>query len=234
MRLSLTLQLLHYYRAIWWSVFLLSALPTIQLAYSFFTASLGANPLQTLQQTTGRWGLIFLLITLSVTPGRQILNKFCIHIHLRYGKRLEDWSWIIRLRRMVGLYCFFYASLHMLVYVLLDLSLDWSWAVSDLQEKPYILLGILAYLMLIPLAITSISTFFHIMGKHNWLLLHKTIYLIVIIVIAHYWWQTKLGVYSYVPYTAATVFLLGYRLFNWLGILHRNPKDDGMEAEPRS
>ena len=234
MQSSLTLQILHYYRHLWWTLFMLSGLPLVVLFYDYQTNQLGANPLQALQQTTGRWALIFLLITLTVTPLRQTLNKFCIYVHVKFGRRLEDWNWLIRLRRMLGLYCFFYASLHMLVYVFLDLALDWSWAVSDIQEKPYILLGILAYLMLIPLAITSISKCFHIMGKDRWLRLHKTIYLIVIVVVIHYWWQTKVGVYSYAPYAAVTVFLLGFRLLNWLGVLRRNSKDDGMEVPTRS
>lgn len=233
MQHSLTLQLLHYYRFIWWCVFVSSALPAIFLFINFYTQQLGANPLQSLQHQTGTWGLIFLLITLTVTPLRQILNHFCIYIHVHFGRRLEDWNWIIRLRRMLGLYCFFYASLHMLAYVVLDISLNWSWAVEDLNEKPYIILGAVSYLMLIPLAITSTNKIFFLMGKVRWQKLHRTIYLIVLLVIVHYWWQTKVGVYSYLPYAGVTVFLLGFRLFNWLGIFRRDRKDDGMEVAPR-
>ena len=234
MQRSLTLSLLHNYRFIWWCLFFLCALPAMLLVINYYTHQLGSNPLQTLQHNTGKWGLIFLLITLTVTPLRQSLNVFCIWIHVKFGRRLEDWNWIIRLRRMLGLYCFFYASLHMLVYVLLDLSLDWHWALRDIQEKPYIVLGVISYLMLIPLAITSISKLFLIMGKQRWQRLHKTVYLIVILIVVHYWWQTKVGVYTYMPYALITIFLLGFRLFNWLGIFRRSPKDDGLEVESRN
>ncbi|MDH5445057.1 MAG: sulfoxide reductase heme-binding subunit YedZ [Gammaproteobacteria bacterium] len=233
MQFSLTLFFLHYYRLIWWGIFLLSALPTVLLINDFYTQQLGSNPLQTLQHTTGKWGLIFLLITLTVTPLRQTLNVFSIWIHLKFGRRLEDWNWLIRLRRMLGLYSFYYANLHMLVYVILDVSLEWNWARQDIHEKPYILLGVIAYLMLIPLAITSVNALFRMMGKNNWQRLHKTVYLIVILVIFHYWWQTKVGVYSYIPYLFITIFLLGFRLFNRLGISTKHPKDNGMEVPTR-
>lgn len=230
---SLTIRLLHYYRLIWWAIFICSSLPFLFLLNNFYQQQLGSNPLETLQHTTGKWALIFLLITLTVTPLRQSLNRFCIYIHIRFGRRLEDWNWIIRLRRMLGLYSFFYATLHMLVYTLFDISLSMRWAINDIQEKPYIGLGILSYLLLIPLAITSASKIFMIMGKKRWQRLHKLVYIIIILVIIHFWWQTKVGVYEYVPYALVTVVLLGSRLFNWLGIFHRNEKDDGMEVEPR-
>lgn len=231
---SLTLQLLHYYRQIWWGAFLLSSLPAMLLLWQYYSSQLGANPLQTLQHTTGRWALIFLLISLTITPLRQTLSSFCIYIHVRFGKRLEDWNWIIRLRRMLGLYSFFYASLHMLVYVVFDLALQWSWALEDIREKPYIILGAVAFAMLIPLAITSHSKLFQLMGKPRWQRLHRTVYLILIIVILHFWWQTKVGVYTPWPYTAAAVLLLGFRLFMWLGMFRKNARDDGLEVEPRN
>lgn len=221
------------YRLLWWSLFCLSSLPWMNLVWRYTQQQLGENPLQSLQHTTGRWALIYLLLSLTITPLRQVLCKLCIFLHRRFGKRLEDWNWIIRLRRMLGLYSFFYASLHMLIYVLFDLALDWSWAISDIQEKSFIVLGVIAYLMLIPLAITSNSKLFFVMGKDRWQRLHKTVYLIQIIVILHFWWQSKVGVYNYLPYALAATFLLGFRLFNWLGILRRNRRDDGMEIEVR-
>jgi len=221
------------YRPFWWVLFTLSGLPFINLIIDYYTGQLGANPLQTLQHTTGRWALIFLLVTLTITPLRYIMRRLCVFMHTHFGKRLEDWNWLVRLRRMLGLYCFFYASLHMLVYVLLDLSLNWTWAIQDINEKPYIVLGVIAYLLLIPLAVTSLTKFFKLMGKKKWQGLHKMIYLINILVIVHFWWQTKVGVYDYLPYLFVTIFLLGFRLFNWLGILRRHPRDDGMEATPR-
>ncbi len=232
--LSLTLRLLHYYQTIWWSLFLLSLLPAVMLLWHYQSQQLGSNPLESLQHTTGRWALIFLLLTLTITPLRKILTAYCIYVHVRFGKRLEDWNWIIRLRRMLGLYSFFYASLHMLLYVLFDLAMQWSWAIDDIREKPYIVLGVIAYLMLIPLAVTSIGKFFKLMGKEKWQRLHKIVYLILIIVILHTWWQTKVGVYTPWPYTIAAVFLLGFRLLNWLGMLRRYRRDDGMEVTPRA
>lgn len=151
------------------------------MIWRYYLQQLGDNPLQTLQHTTGRWSLIFLLITLAITPLRQILCKLCLYLHVRFGKRLEDWNWIIRLRRMLGLYCFFYACLHLLVYLLFDLALDWQWALQDIEEKPYIILGVIAFVMLVPLAITSHSRLFQIMGIKNWKRLHKSVYLILVI-----------------------------------------------------
>ena len=222
------------YRLLWWSLFLLSLLPCIKLGWDTYRQQLGENPLQTLQHTTGRWALTFLLLSLTITPLRQMLCHLCLFLHTHFGKRLEDWNWIIRLRRMLGLYGFFYASLHLLVYVLFDAALQWSWAMDDIREKPYIVLGVVAYLMLLPLAVTSSTYLFQIMGKQKWQRLHKTVYLILIITILHFWWQTKLGVYTPWPYTAAAVFLLGFRLLNRLGILRRYRRDDGMEVPQRS
>lgn len=221
------------YRIIWWTLFAFFALPAIDIVWDYYHQQLGENPLQTLLSTTGRWSLIFLLITLTITPLRQILCNLCLYLHGQYGKRLEDWNWIIRMRRMLGLYCFFYATLHTLIYVLFDLALNWSWAISDIKEKPYIVLGVIAFIMLIPLAITSHTKLFLLMGLRRWKRLHRSIYLIVIIVILHFWWQSKVGVYDYLPYTAITIYLLGFRLLNWLGILRRNPQDDGMETKMR-
>lgn len=231
--MQLTLWFLKHYRTIWWSLFILSALPFIHLILDYHQQQLGDNPLQTLTHTTGHWALIFLLITLAITPMRQLLVSFCIYIHTRFGKRLEDWNWIIRLRRMLGLYTFFYATLHMLVYILFDAALNLSWIMSDVREKPYIALGIFAFVLLVPLAITSHSKVFMLIGKDRWQRLHRTVYLILIIVLTHFWWQSKVGVYAYLPYTAVSTFLLGFRLFNWLGILRRNPRDDGLETEAR-
>jgi len=230
---SYTLWFLKNYRAVWWFIFLSSALPSVIMGRQFYTQQLGPNPLQYLQHATGRWALIFLLLSLTITPLRQILSAFCIYLHVRFGKRLEDWNWIIRLRRMLGLYCFYYASLHMLVYVLFDLALQWRWAVSDIQEKPYIILGVTAFVMLVPLAITSHSKLFQLMGVRAWKRLHKIVYLILLIVIMHFWWQTKTGVYDYLPYAIVACLLLGFRLLNWWGVFRRCSGSDGMAVTPR-
>lgn len=230
----LSQQLLHYYRFIWWGLFLLSALPGVRLIYHYFSHQLGANPLQALEHSTGNWALIFLLITLGIAPLRQILNALCVSRQLHDGRRLEDWNWLVRPRRMLGLYSFFYATGHTLIYVLFDLSLNWSWALQDITQKPYIAAGALAYLMQIPLAATSASLFFHLLGKDRWRRLHKTSYLILLIAVIHVWWQTKLGVDTAWPYALAAAFLFGFRLANKAGILPRQPQDDEMEAEPRT
>lgn len=221
-----------HYPFIWWSLLLLFGVPATSLLYHFFQGSLGINPLEVLMDTTGKWALIMLLVTLAMTPLRRGLVKLSRYLHSSYGKRLSDWNWIIRLRRMIGNYSFFYAGLHLFVFLHFDI--DWSWVsfVKEVQEKPYIFAGATAFLLLVPLAATSTDKMMRRLGK-NWRRLHRLVYLIPVIVLLHFWWQVKVGVFTPWPYTVLVVLLLGYRIvthYNWVIV---KSADDGMEVPER-
>lgn len=149
----------------------------IPLGYLIWRAmldQLGANPVETLTHQTGLWGLYFLLITLSVTPLRQLLNAV----------------WLIRIRRMLGLMAFFYACLHFLVYLWLDQYFSWSAIIEDVFKRPYITIGFTALLLLLPLALTSTKSAIRRLGK-KWKQLHKLVYLVAGLVILHFIWLVK-------------------------------------------
>lgn len=227
------LWLRRHYGLIWWLIFGLCSMPLLQLLLvilQFRPAVI--NPLQYLQQWSGFWALSLLLITLSITPLRRLLARLARWRQSRYGKRLSDWNWIIRTRRMLGLWCFAYASVHLGVYLHFDLGYDWSWLKEDIEQKPFVVLGLLSWLLLLLLALTSNDASMRRLGKH-WRRLHRLIYLINILVILHYWWAVKHG--SWMPMAAllATLALLGYRLLcsKPLGLMRS--RDDGMEAPER-
>ena len=216
-------------KLIWNLLWVIFLLPIIITLYQYFNQSLGINPLQKLERTTGNTALLILIITLSITPARHYLAKFCTKIRSKDGKRLADWNWLIRTRRMIGLYCFFYASIHVTIYFYFDLALEWEWLISDITEKPYIIAGMLSMLLLIPLAITSTNKMMRRLGS-NWRRIHKLIYVISITAVIHYWWLSKVGVYDAWLYTMLIVFLLGYRVLVKYKVINPNPADDGMEA----
>jgi sulfoxide reductase heme-binding subunit YedZ len=220
------------YRQVWWAIFLVSAIPALRLLQCYLTDDLGINPLETLLHTTGRWALIFLVISLAITPLRRGFARLARHLHARYGKRLSDWNWIIRLRRMLGLYSFFYALLHGLVYLFFDLALDWGWAIQDIREKPFILAGLASLLLLTLLAITSTDGMIRRLGR-NWRRIHRLVYVVALLSLLHFWWLSKVGVYKPLPYTLIIAFLLGYRVLARYGMLIRRPSDDGMEVPER-
>jgi len=213
-----------------WGLFLI---PALLLLWRYFNGTLGINPLQKLERTTGNFALLFLIITLSITPARFYLSLFCKKIKAKDGKRLADWNWLMRSRRMIGMYCFFYAVIHVSIYFSLDLAFEWKWLVSDIKEKPFIIAGMLTMLLLIPLAITSTNKMMHRLGK-NWRRIHKLIYIISITAIIHYWWLSKVGVYDAWLYSLLVILLLTYRLFVKTGLINPNPADDGMEADEKA
>lgn len=212
-----------------WFAFLM---PLLYLIWHYQNSSLGINPLQTLERFTGNTALVFLILTLCITPARHYLAKLCTKVRCREGKRLADWNWLMRTRRMIGMYCFFYASIHVSIYVYFDLALEWEWLISDIKEKPYIIAGAISFLLLLPLAITSTNNMMRRLGK-NWRKIHKLIYLISITSIIHFWWLSKVGVYDALPYTLTIIFLLGYRIFVKFKLINPNPADDGMEADEK-
>ena len=172
-------------------VFCLSLVPFGMLLIRAISDELGANPIETLTHQSGLWGLYFLLITLTVTPFRQITGA----------------SWLVNLRRMLGLFAFFYACLHLLVYVWLDQYFSWSDIVEDVVKRPYITLGFTAWLLLVPLALTSSKAAIKRLGK-NWKRLHKLVYLITVLVILHFIWLVKADYLEPISYLLIFILLM--------------------------
>jgi len=179
-------------------LFIACLLPlTWLLARAFgFGGSLGANPIELIQDTLGQWGLRFLVITLAITPLRDWFNA----------------SWLISLRRMLGLFAFTYVLLHFLTWLVLDQGLYWSGVLADIAKRPFITLGFLAFVLLMPLAITSTNKMMRRLGK-RWKTLHRLVYLIAILGVWHYYWQVKADVREPLIYAAIVAVLLGWRIW---------------------
>lgn len=229
---TLSIWLKTHYGTVWWACFITSTLPSLYLIYAYHMEKLGPNPYDHLISSTGIWALILLIITLAITPLRRILTLTCQRLHSRFGKRLSDWNWIIRLRRMFGLMCFWYASLHVAVYLHFDVDWNWQWVQQDLSEKDYILLGLAAFALLIPLAATTTKGMMRRLGKY-WRKLHRLIYLIAILSVLHQYLQSKAGDYNYLVYMTWIGILFAYRLLAHYGWLLSTIRDDGMEVPER-
>ncbi len=176
-------------------VFLLSLIPAMLLVWRAVNNDLGANPVETITHQTGLWGLYFLLITLSVTPMR----------------RFTGIGWLLRLRRMLGLYAFFYASLHLLTYAWLDQYFNLAAIFEDIVKRPYITVGFVAWLLLVPLGLTSFQAAMRRLGRH-WKTLHQLVYPIVLLVLLHFIWLVKAGVLEPMSYLVIYLLLLVSRL----------------------
>jgi len=180
-------------------VFLICLLPLAVLfarAFSIAGLGLGANPIEEMLHELGRWGLKFLLLTLSITPLR----------------RWTGWNWLIGFRRMLGLFSFFYIVLHFTVYAVLDQGLDFSAIIEDVLKRPYITLGMAGLLMLIPLAVTSTRGMMRRLGK-RWQKLHRLVYIIAIAGVWHFYWQVKLDTLDPTLYALVLAGLLGVRVY---------------------
>ncbi|MCF6337134.1 MAG: protein-methionine-sulfoxide reductase heme-binding subunit MsrQ [Gammaproteobacteria bacterium] len=155
-------------------VFIACLLPLVFGIWAGFTDQLGANPIEEITHRTGDWALRLLLITLAITPAR----------------RLFGWNWPLRVRRMLGLFTFFYACLHLLTYFVLDQFFDWDEILKDIIKRPYITIGFSAFVLLIPLAITSTNAMMRRLGK-RWGQLHQLVYVVAVFGILHYLWLVK-------------------------------------------
>jgi sulfoxide reductase heme-binding subunit YedZ len=222
-----------HFEGVWWAVFLFCSVPALTLFFLYGIDDLGSNPLATLLHTSGRSALVLLAITLTVTPLRRWLTNASKALHGRYGKRLSDWNWLIRLRRQLGLWCFAYAAAHAWVYVHFDLGYDVAAAWVELNEKPYLLVGVLAFLMLVPLAVTSPPSMMRRLGR-NWRRLHMLTYVIAVMALLHFWWMTKPGLWTPWPDTVLIALLLGYRAAMRAGWLERWDGFDGRESATRA
>ena len=175
-------------------VFISCLLPFCFIVGDAISGNLGSDPIQTLHFRTGDWALRFLLVTLAITPVQRFL-KF---------------SAAMRFRRMLGLFSFFYASFHLLVWLVLDQSLSLENMLYDVPESPYIMLGLLAYLMLLPLAMTSNLVSMRALGA-KWQSLHRVVYLVAVLGLVHFFWLTKLDLREPLIYTAVLLVLLAFR-----------------------
>ncbi|GGX26420.1 sulfite oxidase heme-binding subunit YedZ [Undibacterium macrobrachii] len=180
-------------------VFVLALLPFLRLVYAVYQDALGANPLEFITRNTGDWALYFLCISLAITPLRKIL----------------EWHWLIRLRRMLGLYAFFYASLHFLTFLWFDHFFDLSDMWRDVVKRPFITVGFVAFVLLLPLALTSNQWMIRQLGGKQWQLLHRLVYLIAPLGVLHYFWM-KAGknlLLQPLLFAALVSGLLGVRLY---------------------
>ena len=177
-------------------LFVLALLPLARLVWLGFTDGLGANPIEFITHSTGTWTLVGLLATLSVTPLRK----------------LSGWNWLLRLRRMLGLFAFFYASLHFITYIWLDQFFDLNAVLRDVIKRPFITVGFLAFVLLIPLAVTSSNAMVKRLGGKNWQRLHRLVYVIAILGVTHYWWLVKKDITQPLIYALILAALLAFRL----------------------
>jgi len=185
--------------SLWLFITLACFLPLLGISFDIATDNLGADPIQALHIRLGDWSLRFLWLTLAITP-LQTLTKW---------RKMADY------RQMLGLVAFFYASLHVIVYVLVDHGLDWHLIAVDIIESPYIWLGVLAYIIIFSLAITSPKFAKKRLGK-NWKKLHRLIYIAAIAVIIHYYWQLKGNMAEPLFYLILVTILLSFRIAVWV------------------
>jgi sulfoxide reductase heme-binding subunit YedZ len=182
-------------------LFAAALLPLARLAWLGLHGGLGANPVEFVIRSLGTWTLVLLVVTLSITP-----------LRLATG-----WAWPMRLRRMFGLFVFFYAVLHLLAWLGLDQWFDAAAIWKDVVKRPYITVGFAALLLLVPLAVTSTNGWVRRLGGRNWQRLHRLVYLVAPLAVLHFWWQKAAKNDIGEPFIYATIVaaLLGVRLARW-------------------
>ncbi len=182
------------------ALFAACLLPALWLAWRAGAGDLGANPIETLARETGTWALRMLVATLAVTPLR----------------RLTGWNSLTRFRRMLGLFSFFYATAHLLTYVVLDQFFDWPEIVADILDRPFITVGMATYLLLLPLAVTSTKGWQRRLGR-RWKRLHRLAYVALPLAVLHYLWLVKADLREPMIYLVIAALLLGSRLIRVRG-----------------
>ena len=196
-------------------VFLLCLVPAGLLIFRAFTGGLGANPISTITLTTGDWTLYFLLTTLAITPLRKFLHQ-------------PD---LIRYRRMFGLFAFFYVCLHFLTLIVFDHFFDIASIMEDVYKRPFITVGFTAFVLMIPLAVTSTRGMIRRLGK-RWTLLHRLVYVSAVLGLIHYYWLVKSDVTLPVRYGSILAVLLACR--GWLWWQSKRAKSSSSEVTDRS
>jgi methionine sulfoxide reductase heme-binding subunit len=180
-----------------WLVALLALYPFTRLVLYYFTDRLGANPIEFITRSTGTWTFVGLLITLSITPLRKWLKA----------------PWLLQLRRHWGLWTFFYACLHFTTYIWLDQFFDLGDIIKDVIKRPFITVGFAAFILLIPLAVTSNNRVIRSMGAKRWQLLHYVIYIIGVLAALHYWWLVKRDLTQPIYFSSVLAVLLLLRVW---------------------
>jgi sulfoxide reductase heme-binding subunit YedZ len=181
-------------------VVLIALSPAAWLTYAMLTDGLGANPIQMLTQETGTWTLRFVAATLAITPLR----------------RLTGWNWLIKFRRMIGLFAFFYGTVHFFTWSWLDQFFDWNAMVKDVVKRPFITVGFTAFVLMIPLALTSTTGWIRRLGGKRWNRLHQLIYVTAILGVIHYYWLVKADTQRPIRYGVIIGALLIARLIHTL------------------
>ncbi|HEX4782919.1 MAG TPA: protein-methionine-sulfoxide reductase heme-binding subunit MsrQ [Candidatus Sulfotelmatobacter sp.] len=181
-------------------IFLACLAPLADLVWRGFHAQLGANPIEAITHRTGDCTLTFLLITLSVTPLRKLTRQY----------------WLIRLRRMFGLFAFFYGTLHLMTYVWLDKFFDVHAMLADIAKRRFITAGMTGFVLMIPLALTSTQWAIRKMGGKRWLALHRLIYFSAAAGVIHYIWLVKADLRKPLEYASVLAVLILYRIFAWV------------------
>jgi sulfoxide reductase heme-binding subunit YedZ len=176
--------------------FAVCLIPLALLIWRGFAGRLGANPIEFITRSTGWWTLALLLVTLTVTPLRRLTNL----------------NWLLRLRRMLGLFAFFYATLHFTTYIWLDQFFDPAAILKDIAKRPFITVGFAAFVLLIPLAATSTNAMVKRLGAKRWQLLHRLVYLIGVLGVVHFWWLVKKDIREPVLFGVLLAILLGARV----------------------
>ena len=177
------------------SIFILSLVPFLLITYKIFFNKLGPEPVKEITHFTGEWTLIFICLTLSMSP----------------LKRFTNFNFWTNIRRMLGLFVFFYATLHLLTYVGIDYRFDWEPIINDVVKKKYIYIGFSAWLLLIPLALTSSKKMMKLL-KQNWKKLHRLFYIIAIFGSLHFIWLSKTIFFKPLIYTVIILILLSFRV----------------------
>ncbi len=178
-------------RLAWLAVFIACLLPFASLVWAFFTDGLGSDPVETLIRSTGDWGIRFLVGGLMITPLRQM-----------------GWSAPARFRRMIGLYAFFYVCLHLTTYLVIDQGLDMPSIVGDILKRPYITIGMLAFVLLVPLAATSTAAMVRRLGGKRWIALHRLVYPVGVLAVTHYYLLVKADITW--PLIYGTILAIGF------------------------
>jgi sulfoxide reductase heme-binding subunit YedZ len=182
-------------------LFINALIPLGFLFWDWYFNRLGANPVEFFLRTTGILTLVFLFITLLITPLRKI----------------SGWNHLIKFRRMLGLYAFFYGVIHLVTYSIFDKNLDISAIIGDIWNRPFIAVGMLALILMIPLAVTSTNAMIKRLGGKNWQKLHRLIYLSAILGVIHFYWIQKSDYFYPIIFGLVLAWLLGYRIYTSFG-----------------
>ena len=195
-------------------VFLLCLVPVFKLGWKALHGELTANPIEYITHQTGDWTLIFIVATLAITPLRKLLG-------------LPE---LIRFRRMLGLFAFFYGTLHFSTWIGLDKFFDWAEMLQDVRKRLFITVGFTGFVLMIPLALTSTAGWIRRLGGKRWIALHRLIYVTAIAGVVHYYWLVKSDVRKTLFYAALVGLLLTYRIVNWL--MRRSSRPGRPRVEP--